>query len=179
VGGAFLFEAMHKLDPEDPETIVVFTDGSCWPTSKGDGGWSFYLSYRGKQAVRYGFQSQVTNNRMELMAVARALQFIPTGGAAPILILTDSQYVKGALIDWVDGWRATGWKTSTGTPVKNRRLILDMLSLLETHRSSRIVEMAWVRGHTGIPENELADQNANRARKEKLTNWSKGDVRCY
>lgn len=174
----FITKAMtSKIDSQCPNTVVVFTDGSCYPNPNGDGGWAFYLTYMGKQAARYGCADVTTNNAMELVALQRALEFVPAGEkhTSPLLVITDSKYALNACTEWVHGWKQTGWRTSNGKPVSNRATMERLLALVEAHRAHRHLEIRWVRGHTGIPENELVDRSANHARKNKLTNWKPKD----
>lgn len=164
-----------KIDAEDPSTVLVFTDGSCFPNPNGDGGWAFYVTYNGKQAVRYGSRKgDATNNLMELLALLHALLYVPAGPKydMPLLIYTDSKYCQQAVTSWIQGWIKSGWRTSNGSPVKNREVLEQIHELVEAHRMWRPFEIRWVRGHSGIPENELVDQAANTARKQQHTNWN-------
>lgn len=165
--------ATQRIDGTCPRTVVVFTDGSCHPNPGGPGGWAFYLVYRGKQAARYGHAASATNNAMELMALARALEYVPAGPryTDPLLVYTDSKYALKAVTEWVHGWKRTGWRTSNGKPVSNRELVERLHTLMEAHQQHRTVEIRWVRGHTGIAENELVDRSANNARRNGITNW--------
>jgi ribonuclease HI len=169
------------IDADDPENVVVYTDGSCYPNPDGPGGWSFYCTFKGKHAVRYGFSESSTNNIMEMTAILHALLYVPLGPefTYPLIIFTDSQYCRNSLTEWVEGWAASGWKTAQGKPVKNKELIHDTHNLLRLHRQHREVDLRWVRGHTGIPENELCDQRANFARKQQATNWASKDQKNY
>ena len=164
------------IDPDSEDTVIVYTDGSSW---NGQGGWAFYMRFQGQQAIRYGFKkAKATNNQMELTAILRALQHVPASNRHrfPILLYTDSQYCQKALTQWVWSWAKHGWKTSNGSPVKNKGLVLKTAVLLRHHQTFREVEIRWVRGHSGIPENEMVDSSANNARKNGVTNWSKKDL---
>lgn len=161
------------IDADDPNSIVVYTDGSCYPNPEGQGGWAFYVTHRGAQAVRYGFRKSATNNMMELTAIIRALEYVPVSPkhSSPLLIFTDSKYALNALTEWVEGWRLNKWRTSNGSPVKNKALVKRGYELIRAHEAHRPFQMRWVRGHTGIPENELVDRSANNARVQQKTNW--------
>lgn len=169
-----MIEEQERLEQDDPNVILIFTDGSCYPNPNGPGGWSFYCTYKGKTAVRCGCKEASTNNEMELYAILHALRYIPAG-EAPILLITDSKYCKFAVTEWVEGWRQTDWKTATGEPVKNVAAIREIDALIRHHQQSRRVELRWVKGHSGIPENELVDQRANTARVRQETNWKPKD----
>lgn len=107
-----------------------------------------------KKEIMGGVQAS-TNNRMEMMAVIAALSALnrPTWA----MVYSDSRYVVDGC-KWVYGWAKKGWRTGEGKPVKNRDLWEIMLKLMSLHH----VEMRWVKGHNGHPENELCDQLANK-----------------
>ena len=113
---------------------------------------------------------------MEITALIRALQFIPAG-STPLTVYTDSQYLQRAVTQWVRSWMKYGWLTSTGAPVKNPDYLQQAWELFEYHRSYRQAQIAWVRGHSGVEENEHADFLAGLARVEKTTNWTIKDNR--
>lgn len=165
------------LSGEDTDTVVVYTDGSCYPNPDGPGGWAFYCTFKGKQAVRYGCSPKSTNNIMEVSAILHALRYVPAGPKFdyPLLVFTDSRYAKDALTKWVLSWQKHSWTTSSGSPVKNRELIEETVRLLNLHKKHRPVELRWVKGHAGTPENELCDQRAGYARKQQATNWKSSD----
>lgn len=101
-----------------------------------------------------------TNNRMELTAVINALQALKR--SSRVKITTDSQYVKNGITQWIHGWKRNGWKTAAKKAVKNA----DLWRALESETLKHKVEWNWVKGHSGHPENELADQLANQGIKE-------------
>ena len=75
-----------------------------------------------------------------------------------VVICTDSQYVKNGMESWIHGWKKNGWKTAAKKPVKNDDLWKELDSLVQQHD----VRWTWVKGHAGHPENEKADELANR-----------------
>ncbi len=169
---------MTKIDAQSPETVVVFSDGSCYPNDgTGNGGWAFRCAYKGKVTLRWGPCSRTSNNEMELTAILRCLQYVPAGEKHdyPFVIYTDSQYCLNALTRWVHGWIEEGWLTANGSPVKNREIIEEAFNLTRLHTRYREFAIRWVRGHSGIPENEVVDQQANHARHTKTTNWKPKD----
>ena len=137
------------------ERVEIFTDGAC-RGNPGPGGWGAVLRYKGKERQLHGGEAHTTNNRMELLAVIEALRALTR--AASVRVTTDSQYVKNGITQWIHGWKRNGWKTSNKKPVKNDDLWRTLDELVARHD----VEWAWVKGHSGHPENELADQLANR-----------------
>jgi ribonuclease HI len=92
---------------------------------------------------------------MELMAVIKALSALKR--PCEIKLHTDSQYVLKGITEWISGWKARGWRTASKEPVKNVDLWQALDAACQTHQ----IEWIWVRGHTGNPGNELADQLAN------------------
>jgi ribonuclease HI len=74
-----------------------------------------------------------------------------------VRVNTDSQYVKNGITQWIDGWKRRGWKTAGRKPVKNQELWQQLDEQVQRHQ----VSWQWVKGHAGIPGNELADRLAN------------------
>jgi ribonuclease HI len=93
---------------------------------------------------------------MELTAPIEALASLTR--RCTVTIYTDSQYVRNGITTWIHGWKARGWKTADKKPVKN----VELWQRLDTLNAAHQVEWRWVRGHTGDPGNERADQLANR-----------------
>nr|WP_241086647.1 ribonuclease HI [Candidatus Vondammii sp. HM_W22] len=141
--------------------VEIFTDGAC-KGNPGPGGWGAVLRYKGTEKQLYGGERETTNNRMELLAVIRALEALtrPTR----ILITTDSQYVKKGMTEWITNWKRNGWKTAARKPVKNSDLWRQLDQLVGQYD----IDWAWVKGHSGHPENELADSLANRGVEELI-----------
>jgi ribonuclease HI len=137
------------------ERVEIFTDGAC-KGNPGPGGWGAVMRYNGKERQLYGGEQQTTNNRMELMAVISALEALTR--PASVRVTTDSKYVQNGITEWIGNWKRNGWKTAARKPVKNSDLWQRLDQLAATHD----VRWSWVKGHSGHPENELADQLANR-----------------
>ena len=142
------------------ELVELFTDGAC-KGNPGPGGWGTVLRYKGREKHLHGGEAATTNNRMELMAVIRGLECLTR--PCQVRVTTDSQYVKNGITQWLAGWKRRGWKTASKQPVKNRDLWERLDAAVANHR----VSWEWVRGHTGHPENELADELANRGVEEQ------------
>ena len=136
--------------------VEIFTDGAC-RGNPGPGGWGALLRYNGNEKQLYGAEADTTNNRMELMAAIVALESLKR--QCDVVLTTDSQYVQKGISEWMAGWKKRNWKTAARKPVKN----VDLWQRLERVVARHNVEWHWVKGHAGHPENELADQLANRA----------------
>ena len=134
--------------------INIYTDGAC-KGNPGPGGWGALLEYDGYTKEIKGFSPLTTNNIMELKAVIEALKIIKY--SSKIVIMTDSKYVKNGISDWINNWKAKGWKTANKKPVKNKELWQELDDLSSNHE----IEWKWVKGHAGHPGNEKADQLAN------------------
>lgn len=137
------------------DKIEIYTDGAC-KGNPGVGGWGALLVAGTKEKELFGGERETTNNRMELMAVIRALGALKR--PCYIVLHTDSQYVLKGITEWITGWKAKGWKTASKAPVKN----VDLWQELDAAQLTHQIEWRWVRGHTGHPGNERADQLANR-----------------
>ena len=136
------------------KTVVIYTDGAC-KGNPGPGGWGALLEYDGRRKELFGGEPRTTNNRMELVAVIRALEALTR--ESDVAIYTDSQYVKNGIEAWIHGWKRNGWKTSDRKPVKNEDLWRELDELASRHR----ISWHWVRGHDDNPGNERADALAN------------------
>ena len=140
--------------------VVAFTDGAC-SGNPGPGGWGVVLREMAGDIVAreshfWGGAAATTNNQMELTALREALALAPAGGA--ISIFSDSEYSVKGLREWLPGWKARGWRTSSGSAVKNA----DLWREIDALAAARRVDLRWVRGHAGQPGNELADALSRR-----------------
>ena len=136
--------------------LEIYTDGAC-RGNPGVGGWGAILKYDNKIKEINGFSKETTNNIMELSAVIKALKEL--NRSCNIIITTDSNYVKDGITKWIHNWKKNGWKTANKKPVKNKELWLELDNLVTQHQ----INWKWIKGHSGHPENERADQLANQA----------------
>jgi len=134
--------------------VEIYTDGAC-KGNPGPGGWGFLLRDGGKTREQHGGEAHTTNNRMELIAVIRALEALERGTRARLH--TDSQYVQLGISSWIRDWKKRGWRTADRKPVKN----LDLWHRLDELAGQHEIEWIWVRGHVGNAGNERADELAN------------------
>lgn len=139
--------------------VEIFTDGAC-KGNPGPGGWGALLRYGEVEKELWGGERHTTNNRMELMAAIQALESLKR--PCSVALTTDSIYVKNGITEWLPNWKHRGWKTAARKPVKNEDLWRRLDDAVQRHK----VSWHWVKGHNGHPENERADQLANRAIEE-------------
>ena len=136
--------------------VQIFTDGAC-KGNPGPGGWGAIMKYGDHVKELNGYSAETTNNIMELTAVIEALKSLTRPCA--IILTTDSNYVKDGITQWIHNWKKKGWKTANKKPVKNKECWLQLDIEVQRHQ----IEWKWVKGHSGHPENERADELANEA----------------
>ena len=141
--------------------IEIFTDGAR-RGNPGPGGWGAFLRAGKHEKELFGGEPETTNNRMELTAAIEGLKALKS--ASVVTVTTDSQYVRKGITEWMESWKKRDWKNSAKKPVKN----VDLWQLLDEQNNRHKVTWLWVKGHSGHPENELADQLANRGIDEMI-----------
>ncbi len=138
------------------KTVEIYTDGAC-SGNPGPGGWGAVLRYGEHERELSGGEADTTNNRMELMAAIVALEELKR--PCTIKLTTDSQYVRKGITEWLAGWKKKNWLTASRQPVKN----VDLWQRLEQATLGHTIEWCWVKGHSGHPDNERADDLAREA----------------
>ena len=138
------------------ETVEMFTDGAC-SGNPGPGGWGTVMRFRNTEKELSGGERDTTNNRMEMMAAIAGLEALKR--PSRVKLTTDSTYLRDGITKWIHAWKTRGWKTADGKPVKNRELWQRLEKALVGHK----VDWHWVKGHSGHPENERADELARSA----------------
>ena len=134
--------------------ITVYTDGAC-KGNPGQGGWGALILENDTTREIYGGESNTTNNRMELMAVIKALELLKEQN--DITVFTDSTYVQKGISEWIINWKRNGWKSSNKKSVKNKDLWVELDNLNDLMS----VKWQWIKGHAGHSGNERADYLAN------------------
>ena len=143
--------------------IKIYTDGAC-VGNPGPGGWAAIILLENEKKELFGGEKLTTNNRMELMAAIKALEYCfgqekEQPSLKLIRIFTDSVYVKEGITVWINNWEKNNWKTTDKKNVKN----VDLWKRLKELVKSNQVEWNWVKGHSEDPMNDLADKLAKKA----------------
>ena len=133
----------------------AYTDGAC-SGNPGVGGWGVVLlAEKNNKIIKRkeisGGVVDTTNNQMELIAAIETLKALKK--YTEICIITDSNYVKKGITEWLPSWKKNNWKTSSKKEVKNRKLWEELEELVNRNK----VDWLWVKGHAGNIENERAD----------------------
>lgn len=135
-------------------TTVVAVDGSALG-NPGPAGWAWYVD---ENCWAAGGWPSSSNNRGELTALLELLKATaPTN--EELHVLADSQYVINSVTKWIAGWKANGWRKADKKPVVN----VDLMQAIDKAITGRKVSFEWVRGHSGHPLNEAADDKARAA----------------
>ena len=141
--------------------VRAYTDGAC-RGNPGPGGWGVLLRAGEHERELWGGELATTNNRMELTAVIEGLGALKR--RSTVLLHVDSTYVMQGIQSWIAGWKRNGWRTAAKQPVKN----VDLWKRLKQACDRHDVEWFWVKGHSGVADNELADQLATRGLEEAV-----------
>lgn len=148
-----------------PESITVYTDGSCYP-NPGPGGWAFTALGGDERPFvhKSGSAPQATNNTMEMTAILRALgSLLEDHHDNEVTLWSDSQYVIKGINEWSKGWISRGWVNAEGLPVKNQEL---WEKILNVKNRFSFLQVRWIKGHGGHKWNEWCDKLAGQARTE-------------
>ena len=135
--------------------MYIYTDGAC-RGNPGPGGWGALMRFNDTEKEFFGGEKETTNNRMEMTASIQALAQLSR--PCDVIITTDSQYLRKGITEWIFNWKKRDWKTAAKKPVKNSDLWKQLDELVQKHQ----VTWEWVKGHSGHPENERADELANK-----------------
>lgn len=147
---------------DGPQT-GVFTDGSS-EGNPGPGGWGAVLVVDGQVVMEeFGAEDHTTNNRMELRAMIAGLEMVP--GDTEVDVYTDSQLIVNIITEWAEGWKANGWKKKSPGPIANLELVKEAYELA---RARPLVNINWIKAHSGNRWNEYADSLATAYRRDVL-----------
>ena len=132
--------------------IKIYTDGAC-SGNPGPGGWGAVLRYQGVEKELLGGERETTNNRMELQAAIEGLR--AAGDEKEIILVTDSEYLRKGITEWIHGWKRRGWRTAAKKPVLNQDLWRELDQL-----NTPTIQWQYTKGHAGDPDNERCDEIA-------------------
>jgi len=142
--------------------LALFTDGGC-RGNPGPGAWGFVIQDHKATILAEESDSNehTTNNQMEMLAVLEGLNWIAEfGHHKQVRVYSDSTYVVKGMNEWVQGWKARGWKKADKKAPDN----LEIWQKLDAKRDEfESLEFYWVKGHAGHPQNERCDQLVNQA----------------
>jgi len=138
----------------------LITDGACLG-NPGPGGWACILRYGTQVKEMFGCETHTTNNRMELTAAIEGLRVLRE--PCEVEVVTDSEYVKNGITQWVVNWKRKGWMTAAKKPVVNRDLWEQLDAQVERHKARWV----WTKGHASHTDNNRADELASRAAREQ------------
>ena len=133
--------------------VQLITDGACLG-NPGKGGWAAILRYREHTREVSGSEAETTNNRMELTAAVRGLGALKE--PCEVEIVTDSEYLKRGITEWLPRWKRNGWRTARKQPVKNQDLWAELDELAKRHKT----RWEWTKGHASHADNNRADELA-------------------
>ncbi|MEJ2484356.1 MAG: ribonuclease HI [Anaerolineales bacterium] len=140
-----------------PPEVTIYTDGSCEP-NPGAGGWAALLLFQDRQVPLSGAEAETTNNRMELTAAVEGLRALPE--RSRVTMVTDSEYLKKGITEWMPNWRARNWRRKGGKLAN-----VDLWKVLDKILSQHEVEWRWVKAHASSRYNNQVDQLAREAMK--------------
>ena len=143
--------------------IKIYTDGAC-VGNPGPGGWAAIILLENEKKELFGGEKHTTNNRMELTAAIKGLEYCNAQegkqlSLKEIKIYTDSVYLKEGITSWINNWEKNNWKTADKKNVKN----IDLWKKLKDLVKSKQIEWRWVKSHSGDTMNDLADKLAKEA----------------
>jgi ribonuclease HI len=140
--------------------VQLITDGAC-VGNPGPGGWACILRHGNQKREIYGYAPLTTNNRMELTAAIEGLRAIKE--PCEVEVITDSEYVKNGITQWIHGWKRKGWLTSAKKPVMNSDLWRELDDEVSHHKTT----WTWTKGHAAHDDNNRADELAAMAAREQ------------
>lgn len=134
--------------------VTIYTDGAC-SGNPGKGGYAAVLIYENNVKEISGYEEDTTNNKMEMMAVIKALELIKFN--CDIEIYSDSSYVVDSVEKgWLYGWEKNNWIKSDKKEVKNISLWKELLKYLRMYN----IKFNKVKGHSTNEYNNRCDKLA-------------------
>jgi ribonuclease HI len=140
--------------------VQLITDGACLG-NPGPGGWAAILRYNERKKELWGCQTHTTNNRMELTAAIEGLRALREG--CEVEVVTDSEYLKNGITNWIHGWKRKGWLTAAKKPVVNQ----DLWQALDEQANRHKTTWTWTKGHANHADNNRCDELATQAARDQ------------
>ena len=139
------------------QALVIFSDGAC-SGNPGPGGWATRMRYAdGRVRELGGAVADTTNNRMEILSAMEGIKAaVADGHDGPIVMVTDSEYLRKGITEWIHNWKRRGWVTAAKKPVLNQDLWRELDTI-----NNRSIEWRYTKGHAGDPDNERCDELAH------------------
>ena len=142
------------------KNVQLITDGACLG-NPGPGGWAVILRHGTHAREIFGHAPLTTNNRMELTAAIQGLCAVKE--PCEVEVVTDSEYVKNGITQWIHAWKRNGWKRSDKKPVLNVDLWQELDEEVRRHKTT----WTWTKGHASHADNNRADELANLAARQQ------------
>lgn len=136
--------------------VQLITDGACLG-NPGPGGWAYILRYGQHMREASGAEPATTNNRMELRAAIEGIRALRE--SCEVEVVTDSEYLKNGITQWIHGWKRNGWRTASKKPVVNQDLWKELDDAVSHHQ----VQWTWTKGHADHGDNNRCDELATAA----------------
>ena len=151
----------QEYESTSRDVVFVYCDGGCRGNQKDNniGGWGVYLKHNLSEHKMSDGERNTTNNIMELKACIYALKFLKNKKRRTWVVV-DSNYVYQGITNWIYKWIENGWRTSSKSPVKNKKLWKELFALKSQFED---ITFGLCKGHSGVHGNEIADQLANQA----------------
>ena len=140
--------------------VQLITDGACLG-NPGPGGWAVILRFGGHKKELCGAAPQTTNNRMEITAAIEGIKALRE--TCEIEVVTDSEYLKNGITQWIHAWKRNGWRTSAKKPVVNQDLWEELDGLVSNHQ----ITWTWTKGHANHEDNNRCDELATQAARDQ------------
>jgi ribonuclease HI len=140
--------------------IQLITDGACLG-NPGPGGWAAILRYGDHKKELAGSEPHTTNNRMELRAAIEGLRALKED--CEVEVVTDSEYLKNGITNWIHGWKRKGWMTAAKKPVVNQ----DLWKALDEQVARHKTQWTWTKGHASHADNNRCDELASQAARDQ------------
>ena len=140
--------------------VRLITDGAC-SGNPGPGGWAAILRYNQHKKEIFGSEPHTTNNRMEMTAAIRGLAALKED--CEVEVVTDSEYLKNGITQWIHGWKRKGWMTAAKKPVVNQ----DLWKALDEQAGRHRTTWTWTKGHASHADNNRCDELATAAARDQ------------